>query len=244
MRFALMLVLLTACAGADPSEVRDAGRNPGIDSHEPPYEPGCHHDCFGGQYCEEGIVYARISAPVDCSSWRGRCPATELGTCPLGCGDRPTFPDSAPWETFCEGTGERHVGDACETTADCQPPAPIPMVGRQYLECNEATGACVNADPPQHGDPCEVDLSPFSSRTVWGAMQDESCSGGWCEFMTREGACDQHGCTVTCETGWDCAPDQDCEEVFDRTGRTLDSEGTAPRVFLCSSTRRGELSCH
>jgi hypothetical protein len=205
---------------------------------------GCHWDCFGRNYCVDGVAHAVAHAPVDCDRWTGMCPEFGTYACARGCRTDVEYTShlSDVW-TMCEEFRTRAAGDPCAEDLDCVPGSVSgPGIDRHHLVC----AASVCADAP---DPAAPDwLSPCAAAAAFvvdgsdgiqvGELEDATCSRGVC-FFSEKPTCIQSTCTLRCADDWDCPDDSTCGIFVDPTA--LDG-GSAP-AGVCMPADSAAVDC-
>jgi hypothetical protein len=197
-------------AGTDVPTKPDTGPGDGCG-------PGDHLDCFGGRFCEDGVVYEYSNNPQPCGAWS--CPFSELGACPAGCATDVVDYRTRRWTTLCEGTHIREEGDACLSDDECEPTAPQDGP-RLYLACSTESSTCVpsEASTPPVGGACDTELLERESERNFRAQltEDATCAGAFC-LMSHSNPllCIRSICTAECESDWDCPSDMRCGHARD-----------------------------
>lgn len=235
VRLGLTLVALwvlqgLACAspggeGEEGDDVRDTvhtvdiRNDVGRDADSDPY---CHHDCFGGRTCRDGLVHTLMRTPVPCQYWTGACPIdTSIAptACPHGCRSDPwTVSDDAPPSALCQPCEDpKKTGPDCDQCADPKRSGPDCDLCTDPVTHGPACDLCLGG-PGSAGCPC-VDDSECQTQICLRGDGERRCAA-WCSNTTgcpSGFVCDRIGTgypsACVPRDGYLCAPcetDADC----------------------------------
>lgn len=210
-----------AAADADAS-ISDAGG-----PSQPPSNPDCHWDCFGGATCRNGRVIANYPSPRPCTFPPGVTAETVCDFASAACPTAqcaPTTPyqvcasrraavyainppaaadDPLIARVFCEAGTLKRAGATCATDDDCRPAASEHATG---LRCDTGTQRCVvRARPPapdRFGASCGLDLAGMPIGTGTYVVVGATCD--LCAVNRNFRGCSGQVCTVACDFDEDC----------------------------------------